>query len=365
MTRKFLITVMSLIAAMLLSACTEAPEEQVRRGSPSFHVVVEPVILSTERTRVEAVGTSRALRSVTLHPATSGEVVAVNFEPGQYVEKADVLVQLDQRQELLAVELATARLDEAERLYKRYKKSAEATVETTLDAARTGLEAARIELNQARIDLEDRSVRAPFRGYVGITDVDAGDRVQPTTPIVTLDDRSSLLVSFAVPEMMVGKVSVGDPVNISTWNLNGLQAEGQVVDIDSRINPETRVFVTRARVENSDDRLRPGMSFRVTLDVDGEPWPVLSEVALQWGAEGSYVWSVVDGKARRIPVSIVQRQKGKVLVKADLAPGDLVVVEGIQRLRPGVNLPPEMVALRDDASRAENFDDESSGTNPG
>lgn len=331
------------VCLLVLTACAPDPESGQRRQTET-RVVVEPVQFQSERTRVEAVGTSRAFRSIELYPPTSGEVTAVHFQPGQYVEKGTVLLELDQRQEKLAVELAEVRLQDAERLYERYRTSAAvgATIPTTLDAARTELEAARIELGRARIALDDRTIEAPFAGHVGLTEVDAGDRIQTSTLITTLDDRSSLLVSFAVPEVMVGRLSEGDQVAVSTWNVSGMNAQGEVIDIDSRINPATRTFVTRARVENPGDRLRPGMSFRVALDLEGDAYPVLAEISLQWGAEGSYIWSVVDGRATRVPVNIVQRKQGKVLVRSSLEEGDLVVVEGIQRLRSGTAVKPDM-----------------------
>lgn len=343
----------SLIAtSLIVTACSEDPLPDNQRIEQVAKVVVEPVQLSSERTRVEAVGTSRARQSVTLYPVSSGEVVAVNFEPGEYMEKDAVLVELDQRDEKLAVELAQLRLADAERLYQRYQRSAAsgATLPTTLDAAKTELEATRIELGRASVALEDRTVRAPFSGYAGITDIDPGDRVQQTTAITTLDNRESLLVSFDVPELLVGRIQVGDRIAIATWNANTTAAEGEVIDLDSRIDPETRTFVARARVDNADDRLRPGMSFRVNLDLAGDTYPVLPEVSLQWGAEGSFVWSVVDGKARRIPVNIVQRQQGKVLVEADLQPSDQIVVEGIQRLRPGLGVSIQPTAIADDSA---------------
>ncbi len=337
---------------LLVAACAPEPELQGRRFEEP-RVIVEPVELSSERTLIQAVGTSRALKSIEIHPATSGEVTAVHFQPGQYVDTGYVLVELDQRDEKLAVELAEVRLEDAERLYERYRNSAEAgaTLPTTLDAARTELEAARIALNRARIALDDRTIEAPFSGYVGITDVDAGDRIQPATVITTLDDRSALLVSFEVPEAMVGRLNVGNPVQVSSWNLNAARVMGEVIDIDSRINPETRTFVTRARVENTEDLLRPGMSFRVELDLEGEPYPQLAEIALQWGAEGSFIWSVVDGTVRRVPVNIVQRKQGRVLVDGALDAGDLIVVEGIQGLRQGASVSPETSTAS--ANRAE------------
>lgn len=342
-------------ACLLLGACADesaeraTPVTRAMQADAGVRAIVEPLQLENVRTRVEAVGTSRALHSIDLHPATSGEVTAVNFEPGERVSKGDVLVELDDREERLAVQLARVRLEDAERLYDRYQRSADsgAVLPTTVDAARTAVESARIELDRAAVALDYRSIEAPFDGYVGITDVDPGDRINPDTLITTLDDRSALLVSFEVPEAITGDLTVGDEVEIATWNSRSPTAFGEVVDLGSRIDPLTRTFVARARVENDADALRPGMSFRVSLNLEGTPYPVVAETGVQWGADGAYVWSVVDGKAKRVPVSVIQRQQGQVLVDGNLQEGDLIVVEGIQRMREGVDVNFEPTGLAD------------------
>ena len=336
------------LCLLLLSACSEPDSSSGRPERPAPRIVVETVEFANQRTRVEAVGTSRAIRSITIYPAVSDEVVAVHFKPGQYVNQGDLLLELDQRDERLAVELAEVRLKEAERLFQRYRDSVEsgATLPTTLDAASAELDSARITLDRAQIDLADHNITAPFSGHVGITDIDPGDRVQVTTPVTTLDDRALLLVSFDVPELLIGSLRVGDEMTLTTWNANSTLAQGQIIDIDSRVDPQTRTFITRAKVSNGDDSMRPGMSFRVTLDLAGDSYPVLPEISLQWGAEGSYIWSVVDGRATRIGVDIVQRQKGRVLVNSSLQPGDLVVTEGVQRLREGVQVTTQVSVAR-------------------
>jgi membrane fusion protein, multidrug efflux system len=346
--RAFLALAASCIAAAACSGDTAPRPEAVDR---SIRVTVEPLQYSSERTRVEAVGTSRAVQSISLHPATSGEVVAINFEPGQAVEKGHVLVALDQRDEKLAVELAEVRLQDAERLYDRYQRTGDsgAVLPTVVDAARTAVQAARIELDRARIALDDRSIEAPFSGHVGITDIDPGDRVNPETMITTLDNRSALLVSFDVPESLIGNLRVGDDVSVATWRSREPAAFGVIVDIGSRIDPASRTFVARAWVENETDILRPGMSFRVAVDLEGTPYPVIPETGVQWGADGAYIWSVAERRAHRVPVDIIQRQKGRVLVDGELAEGDLIVVEGVQRMREGVHVSYEPASLADRA----------------
>ncbi len=332
----------ALVGLFVLAGCTNEPSETARgRGADkTVAVLVEQVRFSDELTRIEAVGTSRAIQSVTITPLASGEVVAVNFGPGLSVSKGDVLVQLDARNEKLAIELARIRREDAKKLYERYERTAGsgAILPTVLDAAGTALETAEVELQQAQIALDDRIIRAPFAGYVGIAEIDPGDRVDQSTVITTIDNRDALLISFEVPEIMVGTLKAGEQIAINPWNDEVTAAEGVVVDIGSRIDPLTRTFTVRASVDNQDDRLRPGMSFRVRLDIRGKSFPVLPEIAVQWGADGSHVWRVSAGQASRVPVRIIQRQQGQVLVDASLTEADLVVVEGVQRMYEGIKV---------------------------
>lgn len=307
------------------------------RGAP---VVLQDVQFAVERTRLEAVGTSRAARSATIYPAASGEVVAVHFRTGQKVAAGDVLVELDARDERLAVELARLRLVDAERLLDRYGRteSSGAVTESTMDAARTAVTAARLELDRAEIALADRTIKAPFAGFVGITDVDAGDRIGPSTVITTLDERSVLLVSFDVPELMIDQLEQGQHIELATWNRQEITADGEIVEIDSRIDPVGRTFVARAHVDNRQDRLRPGMSFRVALEILGATWPLVPEIALQWGSDGAYVWAVDSGHAQRVAATVVQRSAGNVLIDAALSRDAQIVVEGVHRMREGLSV---------------------------
>jgi len=328
------------LCLILLTGCGDAGGPQPNPRDRTVFVVLGPVKFGSERSRLEAVGTSRAIQSVTITPVTSGQVVVVNFEPGQRVERGDILVELDSRNEQLVLELAKIRMDDAERLFDRYERSENtgAVLPITVDSARTALATARVEVDRARIALEDRLIAAPFSGHVGISEVEPGDRVSAGTIITTLDNRDALLVSFEVPELMVSQLIAGEQISINTWSSREPVAYGQVVDVASRINPQTRTFGVRARVENQADTLRPGMSFRVTLDVQGEHYPEVPEMALQWGVDGAFVWSVFENQAYRIPATIIQRRQGHVLIEADVVDGQMVVVEGVQRLHEGTTV---------------------------
>lgn len=306
-------------------------------GPQETLVIVEPVEFEREKNRIEAVGTAEAVRSVTLYPAVGDRVVSVNFEPGDLVEKGDVLVELDARRQRVAVEQAKINLRDAERSVERLRKSREqgAIPQSELDNAVLLRDLARVQLESAKIDLEDRFVRAPFRGIIGITDVEVGDRITEQTAIATLDDRSSLLIDFRIPEAAVSLAKEGATIAVEPWRYSGPPVMAEIVELDSRINPVTRLYRARAKIDNSNDEFLPGASFRTALEVKGEEFVSVPESALSWGPNAPYIWLAEAGIAQRVSVQIEQRLAGRVLVSGDIQRDDLLIVEGVQSLRDG------------------------------
>jgi RND family efflux transporter MFP subunit len=125
------------------------------------------------------------------------------------------------------------------------------------------------------------------------------------------------------------------PLTASTPTFPDRPVDGQIDKIDSRVDPVSRTVLVRAAFPNSEDLLRPGMSFFVKLPLPGPTLASVPELALQWQDGKSFVWRIRDGAAERVDVASRRRLNSKVLIEGDITPGDIVVVEGVQRLRPG------------------------------
>ncbi|HUH49240.1 MAG TPA: efflux RND transporter periplasmic adaptor subunit, partial [Mycoplana sp.] len=214
-------------------------------------------------------------------------------------------------------------------------KAAAAVTDVAIQDARDELKAAELALQKAELDLRRRDINAPYAGIVGIISVNPGDYVTTSSEIARIDDRSEILVDFWVPERFVPKIRVGGPVSATAIARPGEVFTGSVEAADNRIDQASRTLRVRARIDNPEDILRAGMSFSVTMHFEGDRYPSVDPLALQWSAEGSYVWRIVDDKAEKIPVKIIQRNPDKVLVDAELAENDAVAIEGLQRLRSG------------------------------
>jgi RND family efflux transporter MFP subunit len=329
------------VAAITLSACSDGSDAgDFRRGggpSEAVGVIAREIVLEREAESIEALGTARARASAIIFAETAGEVAEVRFSAGDRVEAGAVLIQLEAAEERLAVRLSQVAVREAEQLLARYRRieGTGAVSDSQIDEAETALEAARIESEQASLALQRRTVSAPFSGYVGLTEVDAGARVTTTTEIARLDDRSVLFVDFAPSEQVFGRIQVGDVVQATPFAGDDRSYEARIVNVDTRINPQSRTFTVRAQLDNASDQLRPGMSFRVGFELLSANWPVVPEVAISWGSDGAYVWIVREGVARREAITLIQCREGRVLVSGDFTAGELVVAEGVQRMREG------------------------------
>lgn len=310
---------------------------QYRGGDQPKLVLVEQLSFEYETTLIEAVGTAQAKRSVTLFASVSDEVTQVNFLPGQMVKKDDVLIALDSRLQDVAIERAEIQVEEAQRNLNRLKTSVArgAVAERDLDDADTALKLAMVSFQEAKENKADRSVRAPFAGVVGLTEVEVGDRISPQTEITTLDDREQLFVNFVVPELAVAYLMTKPDVELQPWTDRTLSLIAKIGQVDSRVNTEDRTIRARALLDNLSDQYRPGMSFRVSLTLVGERYVAIPEAALSWGATGAFVWLSDNAKAKRVEVEVQQRMRGRILVSGDLRDGQPLIIEGIQGLREG------------------------------
>ena len=311
------------------------------RAQVTVKVITQPVQITSNDRTFRAVGTGRAKLSIGIYPAVSEEVTDIYFVAQQDVKKGDILVQLDSRAEELAVKAAQVQLKDAQSLLDRYELAVKAggVPESEVDAARADFEAAQVELEQAKLDLEERQIKAPFNGVVGIPAVDPGDRVNPETLITGLDARDTLYIDFEVPESLAGALqnAAGEnrKITATTPAYLSKQFDGEISAQESRIDPDRRTVLARAEIDNKEDLLRPGMSFETEWDIKGESYPTVPEISVQWGREGSFIWLIKDGKAVKTSATIISRKAGRVLLEGDIESGDQVVIEGLQRLRPG------------------------------
>jgi RND family efflux transporter MFP subunit len=287
--------------------------------------------------RVTAIGDGQAIRSVTVRAEATGLIREIAVEPGGYVEAGALVAELDTDAETIALERAQLMVADAtgnmERL-ERLRGSGSVSAAQLREAELT-LKTAELEVRQAEFDLERRRIVAPISGWAGLLEVDRGDRIGAQDPIVVITDRSSLQIDFRVPERFVAELSVGMPIEVTALAQPGEVLAGEIVALDNVVDRASRTLRVQGQIDNAGDSLRAGQAFSVALSFPGESLPSVDPLAIQWSGDGSFVWVARDGEAQRVAVVIRQRNADSVLVEGALEAGDLVIIEGVQTLRPG------------------------------
>jgi len=308
-------------------------------GGPggSVNVITAKVSSDDGGATVTSLGTAKAARSVAVTPQVTGIVAEVEFRPGTRVEAGSVLVRLEDDEQQVAVDRARVALTQAQDTLERSRTlaSSKTISNVALTEAETAVQMAEIEVRSAQVDLDRRTVKAPFAGIAGLTDVVPGNLVTTSAEIVRIEDVSTIKVGFEVPERWTGRIVPGLPISATAEGVPGQDFAGEVTAVDSRVDETTRTLRMEATLGNEDGLIRPGMAVVVRIDFDNQEQLSVPSLALQWDRRGSFVWHFADDKVTRVPVTVLSRRSGAVVVKAALSPGDAVVVEGVQRLREG------------------------------
>ena len=308
-----------------------------RRGGPT-PVVVAPVVKENFSDRLEAIGTLAANEAIVVTASVTGKVTEINFDDGDRVEQGALLVAIDDDEEQAQLQVQVAELEEQRKQLDRIEGLARtsAASQSRLDEQIANVRRAEANVEAARARLRDYRLTAPFSGLLGIRELSVGALVSPGTEITTLDDISVLKLDFSVPETFLSSLSPGQSIEAETPAFQDEKFAGIVQSIGSRVDPETRSVAVRAQMPNDDLKLRPGMLMLVDLIKDPRVSLLIPEQALVPRDNRQYILRVgEDMTVEEVLVEIGSRLPGAVEVLDGLAEGDLVVIEGTTKARPG------------------------------
>lgn len=362
--------------ALLAAGCGKKPDV----GAPpaAYEVKAITVQPSSTITYADKVGEVRGSQEVELRPRVSGILLAKHFEDGALVEEGQLLFSIDAREYRAQMNSAKAQLASAEaNLYRarqdvaRYKplladeaiaRQVYDNAVATANQAQAQVDASQAAVQEAELGVEYAEVRSPLKGRIGAAQVFAGGLVQAgTTVLGTLSSDDPAWVNFSISEAELlnfekstgGKAIAADD---SRRQVQLLLSDGSVYGYPGRINfndraldAATGTYKLRAEFPNPEHRLMPGLFARIRATGDRlDNALVVPDRAVQEQL-GRYFVTVVakDDKAEMRPVTLGPRFGNRQVIQSGLQPGDRVVVEGIQKARPGTPLKVITVTLED------------------
>ena len=245
---------------------------------------------------IDAVGTVTAVNGVDVAGQVGGVIQKINFAANADVKRGQVLVQLDDSVERAGLTAARSSVAVSQDALDRTRQLFNSNIATTADlqAAQNKLDQAQGALAQIEATLEQKAIKAPFTGTIGIPKVDPGQFLPAGTAIATLQDLSKMRVDFTVPEQELPQLKLGQPVSLGL-SADHLDFEGAITGIDPKIDATSRLVSVQAVVDNAGGTLRPGQFARVLVHLPEEPSVIaLPQTAVVISLYGSYVYQVVE-----------------------------------------------------------------------
>lgn len=335
-----LIFTLFLAFAVTLAAAEEKKAEPGKAATPQgLPVETAQAVVVPLRNELSATGTLISNESVVIAAEIAGKVTQTSFHDGQKVVEGQILLQLDQAILLAERDRAQASFNLSETNIKRAESllQEQAISQRERDEAHAQWRLNEASLRLAEAQLEKTVIRAPFSGLLGLRRVSVGEYLQPGKTIVNLDDIDPIKVDFRVPEVFAHQLKIGQKIQMSVDAVPGKLFSGQIVAIDPQVDVNGRSVLLRAKVEQQDGPLRPGMFARVNLILEERPNAlVIPEQALIPKGDQQTVFKVVDGKVVAANVTTGLRTRGQVEIIQGLDAGETVITAGHIKVRPGM-----------------------------
>jgi membrane fusion protein, multidrug efflux system len=281
--------------------------------------------------QIETTGSISALQGAMISSEVSGRITAINFKDGTVTEKGAPLFQI--YPDVLEAQLANAEAAASlanidyQRSVELYKKNAVSKAD--LDTKSSQLAQKKAIVAEYQAQLRQYNIVAPFAGQLGLHLADIGSFVTVGQPLINLQQLDPVRIDFSVPETKLGKLGLGQAVELVASSSPNKTYTGTIYAADSVIDPDTRSLSLRAKVPSPDHRLLPGTFSTVTVFA-GEKHPVITlpQTAVVYNPESNYVYKVEDGIAKKSDVVLGIRRGDEVEIVSGVAANDTIIATG-------------------------------------
>jgi multidrug efflux system membrane fusion protein len=335
-------------------------------GAPLVPVVVATAQKGDLPVYFTGLGTVTAFNTVTVHTRVDGQLINVNFKEGQFVHKGDVLAEIDPRPFQVILEQAEGALakDQAQRKdaevnLQRYKllygegvipKQQMDTQQSQVGQFDGAIKTDQATIDSAKLQLSFTRVTAPISGRVGLRLVDAGNMVHASDPggLLVITQLQPISVIFSLPQdqlpPVITKLHAGGNLPVDAFDRDNTAkiTSGTLASVDNQIDTTTGTYKLKALFSNEDNKLFPNQFVNVHLLVDTKRGLTIVPVAaIQRGPQGTYVYAVDSTNVVKIHnITVAQTTDTSAGLTAGLNPGDVVVIDGQDKLQEGSKVTP-------------------------
>ena len=295
------------------------------------------------RPALNSVGSLVAINGTSVTTEVAGLVKAIQFQSGTAVEQGELLLQLDDSVDQAALEALRAERRLAEIKFKRAEDLLKRKVisRSEYDEARANFDAATARVKQQEAAIRRKAIRAPFSGQLGIRRINIGEYVEPGQPIVLLQAMDPIFVDYTLPERYLPRLATGQEVRLRIDAYPDKVFDGMITALESGVDTGTRTIKLRAKLNNPEGHLQPGMFAKVkTLAPEKMTVLTVPRTAISYNTYGDFVYLIEKNDkgqsvVKRQQVQTGEAREGRVAITSGLQTGQQVVRAGLIKLRDG------------------------------
>ena len=283
-------------------------------------------------------GTVLANESIQITSVVSEKIYKIHFKEGSFVEKDELLVELYNNEEKAVLDQVYAEYEEAEINYNRALKLSEKgnISKSILDHRLMQKKKLNARINEIKAKLDDLKIKAPFDGYTGIKNFSVGSFIMPGDVIAELHDINTLKIQAFIPEIFSNRLEINDFFFLEADTNIPKNIKGKITVIDPIINKSTRSFKILGQITNTKSKIKPGMMVNLTIPLGKRSSLIVRENSIINQDDISSVYIVNNNsKIIKKKVEIGLKFDGMIEILSGLNPNDIVVYEGINKIKEG------------------------------
>lgn len=336
----------SAFCVAMLCANPRVAVGETQQVSPAIKVAVATVSQDDKYDVLTGIGELEATHQVKVTAEVNGRVTAISFRAGEVVQAGQTLVQLNdapERGELARLKAqsvnAKLRLQRTQHLVPQ-----QAATQEQLDQAQADYQEIQGDIARVAARIEQKRIKAPFSGVLGVRTVNLGEFVQSGAALVSLTDANTLFANVTLPERDIAKLQTGQAMQIAVDAYPGRTFNGKVSTLEPRIDPGTRTLLVQATVPNAEKLLTPGMYVKASIMLPTREQALsVPETAVSYNTYGDFVYAVQGSDEKNLSAHLVQvktgqRSNGRAVLLDGVKAGDRVVTSGQLRLSNGAHV---------------------------